>query len=1076
MLSIHELISTKMLPPQENVKTICRKRLFENIGSNHKLIAISAPTGYGKSVFLSQFAANTPLPVAWYQLDDYDNDLLLFVQYLIQAIAKHIPEFGAHTWSYIEKQDDGRHNIRSIAAFLVNELQARGTNGLVCVFDDYHLIQEPSIHALMEELIQYLPNNICFVMASRHTLPFAMTKLRLHKLLFEITEEQLRFNLAEMQCFLKMHQQATISEAVAQQYLLETGGWAAALMFMQFPNMEHMHLEQPPNLHWSNREMMYHYFAEELFQQLPAELQTFLTETAVLESLEPALCNALTETTSSGSVLEDLFRQNIFITKNEAGIYRYHHLFRDFLLQQLGERKRPLQQRAAGVFAAHGQYMQAVETYLLIGAYACAVQNIEKSALKMVKSCKWNTFQRWLRQIPAHYQEESPHVMLLQGIVDNYNGLWELAVERIEKAEHLFLQAQDTQYLLEARFQKAITLRRAGELQKSIEILEIAIHGARAFPLTKWYTIILEKVNTLMWIGALQKVVDALLEGLQLAKLQNEPQLIAYFLEHLGAVHYAKGEYYTAVEYYQQAEALFPPKSEGFSKFEMERYSQKTTLAKIYRDWGELEKALSLISEVIAAKESYGFMDDLPRAYHELALISQDMGKTKQAEQYFEKATRLYQRIERRDFQWTWHLALYGKILADNGKTERGTKLIAQAISCARENSEFNLALCEFIGCYTLLQTRKIEEAIQMVEHALTVARRVGAKNLIAQCCWALSNIYLGIGLQENALCCAKECLSLASAENYLQIFLSYPKTSLPFLRLSLGLGIETAFLDKIILRLGKTAIPMLSELASGAAKAVQLRAKALLAQVQPHTDTQQDILHIRTFGACEIVLTENQQPLMWKTAKAAEIFLYFIKNTNTDLSKDAILEDLWPETNPEKTSKRLHTYVYQIRKTLQAIGLDANFVYKNKGYTISSAQICCDANAFVALLQAARHEKTETVKISKMEQAVQLYQGDYLQGLYSQWVLEARNQFELLLIHARKELAALYLAKQDYSAAEKHLLAILTIDPLCKEVHDSLVDVYKQSGNRAAAVQQQQRYQCVVKNSFDTTDGESFL
>ncbi len=1067
MLSIHELISTKMLPPQENVKTICRKRLFEDIGSNHKLIAISAPTGYGKSVFLSQFTANMPCAVAWYQLDDYDNDLMLFVQYLMQAIAKSLPEFGAHTWNYIEKQGDISKNIRSLAAFLVNELQARATHGLICVLDDYHLIHEPSIHALMEELIQYLPGGIQFVIASRHALPFHMTRLRLHNLIFEITEAHLRFNQAEIKSFLQLHQHPPISDELANHYLLETDGWAAALTFMQFP-----HLEQLSSPHRKNRELMYHYFAEELFQQLPAPVQRFLTETAVLERLEPEICNALVEQTDSLSILEDLLRQNIFIVKNEAGTYRYHHLFRDFLLQQLGERKTLLLQRAAAYFSAHGYYMQAVEAYLRIGNYVYAVQNIEKSALEMIKSCQWSTFQRWLHQIPAHVQEDTPCLLLLQGIVNNYNGLWQLAVERIEKAERHFLQRQDTQYLLEARFQKAITLRRAGQLQNSIAILDTAIDAARQLPLIKWYDIILEKMNTLMWIGALQKVIDALQEGLQLAKQQNEPQLTAYFMEHLGAVHYATGDYYRAVDYYQRAEACYLPDAGTFSKFEMERYSQKTTLAKIYRDWGELDTALGLITDVITAKETYGFIDDLPRAYHEMALISQDMRKTEQAEHYFEKASQLYQRIDRKDFQWAWHLALYGKILVDNGKCAQGEPMIAQAIACAKGNSEFNLAICEFVGCYTLLKTRKIEEAIAMVEHALMVARRVGAKNLIAQCCWALSNIYLGIGRLEQAQCCAKECLRLAATENYLQIFLSYPKTTLPFLRLGFVLGAETAFVDKIVLRLGALTVPMLSDLAAADDKQVRLRAAALLSQVQPPAEPLRNQLYIHAFGTCEMFVADTHQPLVWKTTKTAEIFLYFLKQPQTFLSKDTILEDLWPEMDPEKTSKRLHTYVYQIRKTLKDIGLDENLIYKNKGYSIHRTNIRCDTIEFTQLLQSASQSPTEDAKIAQLEQAVQLYKGDYLQGAYSQWVLEERNRLELLLMQARKELAALYLTQQNYPAAEKHLLAILDIDPLYKEVHDTLLEVYHRSGNAMAAAAQRQKYQDTLDTSFEAIDG----
>ena len=42
--------------------------------SNCRLVAVTAPAGYGKSTFLTQWAAAEDRPVAWLSLDRFDDD------------------------------------------------------------------------------------------------------------------------------------------------------------------------------------------------------------------------------------------------------------------------------------------------------------------------------------------------------------------------------------------------------------------------------------------------------------------------------------------------------------------------------------------------------------------------------------------------------------------------------------------------------------------------------------------------------------------------------------------------------------------------------------------------------------------------------------------------------------------------------------------------------------------------------------------------------------------------------------------------------------------------------------------
>ena len=81
------------------------------------------------------------------------------------------------------------------------------------------------------------------------------------------------------------------------------------------------------------------YLVEEVLQQQPERIQTFLLRTSILDRLCGPLCDAvLLDPSASGqATLEYLERANLFLVPldNERRWYRYHHLFAELLRQRL---------------------------------------------------------------------------------------------------------------------------------------------------------------------------------------------------------------------------------------------------------------------------------------------------------------------------------------------------------------------------------------------------------------------------------------------------------------------------------------------------------------------------------------------------------------------------------------------------------------------------------------------------------------------------------------------------------------------------------------------------------------------
>ena len=85
------MLKTKLNKPFPSSKLIFRKELIQTLetGNDRRLVLVSAPAGYGKSTLISQWIDQCGISFTWYSLDKSDNDIVVFVQYIIAGIVSN---------------------------------------------------------------------------------------------------------------------------------------------------------------------------------------------------------------------------------------------------------------------------------------------------------------------------------------------------------------------------------------------------------------------------------------------------------------------------------------------------------------------------------------------------------------------------------------------------------------------------------------------------------------------------------------------------------------------------------------------------------------------------------------------------------------------------------------------------------------------------------------------------------------------------------------------------------------------------------------------------------------------------
>ena len=116
------------------------------------LTLVSAPAGYGKTTLISHWLETLDRPSAWLSLDEDDDDLILFLTYLLAAIETMVPDAVADTRRLLRTATLPPLSV--LARSLINALDQIDCS-FILVLDDYHYVHNVAIHDLLNLLLAH---------------------------------------------------------------------------------------------------------------------------------------------------------------------------------------------------------------------------------------------------------------------------------------------------------------------------------------------------------------------------------------------------------------------------------------------------------------------------------------------------------------------------------------------------------------------------------------------------------------------------------------------------------------------------------------------------------------------------------------------------------------------------------------------------------------------------------------------------------------------------------------------------------------------------------------------------------
>lgn len=483
-----DLLVTKLIRPPVPAGWIPRERLFLHLddGLSRRLTLVSTPPGFGKTTLLSSWASRLEIPAAWISLDEGDNDLSRFLEYLTAAVRGVDAGAGEPIPPFLQST---RERAQRVLTGLLNRLAGQTTHSIL-ILDDYHLIQEEGVHKALLYFLEHLPPTMHLVISSRADPPFPLARMRGRAEVIELRQDDLRLTAEETAAFLSQTMRINLAPEDIQTLADCTEGWIAG---MQLAAVSMRRDEDPARwIHTigSGNRYILDYLMDEVWRRQPDDVRTFLLRTSLVDRFSVDLCNTLTGGDNGRSMLERLENSNLFITPLDAERtwYRYHRLFADLLRHRLRQ-ERPsdipgLHRAAAAWFEGKGLIEEAIEHCLSVGEYEKAVQLIQDSAEENLARGTVITFLHRLDQIPIETLNRHPLLCIYQAWAFIQSGRAAADAEaRLQAAEH-----NDPGGITAAKATavRALVQYIRGDFPLSIRLAEQALEGIREDSILLW--------------------------------------------------------------------------------------------------------------------------------------------------------------------------------------------------------------------------------------------------------------------------------------------------------------------------------------------------------------------------------------------------------------------------------------------------------------------------------------------------------------------------------------------------------------------------------------------------------------
>jgi LuxR family maltose regulon positive regulatory protein len=1022
-----------------------RKRLFGMLDQlrKHPVIWVTGYPGCGKTALIRSYVENCKLPYLWCQIEEGEADLTTFFYHAglgIETTALREREIAPPlTPEYLSEylSDISEYPLRYFGN-LYNNLKIPG----LLIFDNYQKATASSpFHEIFRKGLSKIPEGLTVILISRTYPPQVLVRLLANNRMAVLGWNELRLTSEESEGIIRLQQQARETRETAPCLHSTSGGWAAGLVLL-LRKAKRGHVD--PQLFSKHvPEEIFAYFATEIFENMDSKTQDFLVKTAFLPKMTAEMAGEITGHPQAYRIFSELIRNNCFTEELFLSelMYRYHPLFRDFLLSRAKEtfpagELAILRRQAARLLEATGQIEAAFAVLDDAGDWDAKARLIIKHAPLMSAQGRNRLLESWLSTLPEQMIEDTPWLLYWMGACRlPFNPC--LSRRYFEQAFGQFRSEGDATgvFLAWSGVVESITYGFEGfaQLDKWILILEGIMLDLNTFPSEEIEERVVSNMFTALVLSRQQhsNIEQWAKRALLLTEYNSNINIKMQTLAHLAIYRILMGDFKEADLAVEKLRQLLRSKEARPLARIMGLYVEA-----LYCQIGGLhEKCLEAVSDglELARSSDVHIMDRM--LLGQAVASALNSGDSGTAEKFLKQISSCFDSCKAMEVYEYYFLKTRTALV------QRDLKQASLHVELALEwavDAGFSIPLG--LGCllkaYVAHEFGENREAAQHLAQASSIACETESRLLKYFVFWAEARFALYQGNEASGLECLKKALGVGKKLGYLNTFIEQPSVMASICAKALDVGIETRYVQEII------------------------RKHNLTPDKPPlHVESWPWALKIFTLGRFSLV--RDGRPVQF-SGKAQEKPLSMLKTLialgGRGVREDRIASALWPEADGDMMHKCFATTLHRLRNL---IGIHEALELRNGCLTLDQRYCWVDVWAFERTLgdadrtwrkEANRADITKAVEL--IQRAIEIYHGSFLSGEAGEpWKIAFSGRLSTKFLRGVGRLGHYWESSGEWEKAVECYERAIEVDPMAEELYGRLMACYHHLGRRSKAI-----------------------
>jgi len=935
----------------------------------HRIVYLSGGPGYGKTTLALSWLKRMRRKAVWLTLDEGDNEPVELFRLLVEAFRAAFP---GSTFSVCSIPAGSTFDLPTFARTFARELLADVPGRSAIVLDDFHHLDENGPgQAVVAGLADALSPHLQLVIVSRRRPPASMATWIVRRDLLHLAEDALRFSADETRSLYKAVLDVPLKDEDVQALHAATDGWVTGLLLLS----EHVRLGHRVSALAPDRiGGLGEYLYREVLGRFDPAVQQFMVSTSLLDAF--SLQDAERLLGLPGAIIAshlDVLLDHHLVSETptaRGNYFRYAPLLRTFLRAQAATRhpveREALLERIAEAYERDGRGSDAVDLFLANDLPERAVRLIERWGIGLLVEGRRMRLRQWIRSLPDGDVAARPWLQFFaaadQAFTDARaaSGAFGRALEGFERGGDVDGQVWTLAHRIFLEFYAGHDYRRLDrDAERGRRV--IRRHGRRCSDRAKASFFLAEGIAAIVAQGRPYAGYTQALRAAELAQREGELPFAVWATAHAAYCAFFCGRFAASTLLFERAQALMPWDTlDPVRRAELLRYRGALESFR-----GESDKSLASLTEAEHLCLDYGLVSLLPVVRANLWRQCVLRGETLQAGEGLEALRR------------------------QAGKT--GNRYLASYLS--------------------------YWEAIDSMRHGAlgrALAQAKDAVHLLEEChsplLVAIPRVLVGVIMREMGDVGLAERVLRRSLARFEKAHSHYFEfwTLMHLAKLAMDRRDEQG-VDRWLgraLTVGKTECYLVGDAFTssmmgallGCAKHRSLEGAYVDRLIAHWNVVVSRPWTIRTFGTFEVL--RNGQSVVddsWRSYKVRDFLLALITLGGSRVSKDDMMDLLWPDSDGDRAAISFHTTLHRLQNLLGRYDDDQSLLQLKMG-CLSLDRDRCWVDCWVFEEAAGRARLAEGAGQSHearrhLEEARLLYQGDYLPALKHEAWIDAKRQ-----------------------------------------------------------------------------------